>query len=72
MIGLDLGWLWAALAGLAALVGAWVAGRRSGAVRAENKGLRDTVEAHEFRNEVDNRIAAERDARKRLHDDWGR
>ena len=39
MIGLDLGWLWAALAGLAALVGAWVAGRRSGAVRAENKGL---------------------------------
>ena len=72
MIGLDLGWLWAALAGLAALVGAWVAGRRSGAVRAENKGLRDTVEAHEVRNEVDNRIAAERDARKRLHDDWGR
>ena len=72
VIGLDLGWLWAALAGLAALVGAWVAGRRSGAVRAENKGLRDTVEAHEVRNEVDNRIAAERDARKRLHDDWGR
>ena len=72
MIGLDLGWLWAALAGLAALVGAWVAGRRSGAVRAENKGLRDTVEAHEVRNEVDNRIAAERDARKRLHDDWSR
>ena len=55
-----------------ALVAAWISGRRSGAVRAKNRALQDEVKGHEIRNEVDNRIAAERDARKRLSDDWGR
>lgn len=60
---------WAA-GGLAALWGVWFAGKRSNAVRAENKGLRATIETMETRNEVDNRIASERDARSRLRSDW--
>lgn len=57
---------------LAAFLGVWITGRRSGAVRAEKRGLQDEVKGHEIRNEVDNRVAAERDARQRLSDDWGR
>ena len=41
MIDLDLGWLWAIGAGVVALAAAWWRGRRSGAEKAENKGLRD-------------------------------
>lgn len=63
-------WLIGAVAGLLAVAGAWMAGRRSGTVRAENKGLRAEVNAHEVRNEIDNRIASERDARDRLRSDW--
>lgn len=63
-------WLIGAVAGLVAFAGLWMAGRRSGDVRAENKGLRAEVKAHEVRNEIDNRIASERDARDRLRDGW--
>ena len=57
-------------AALIALLGVWIAGKRSGAVRAENRGLRKTIETMETRNEVENRIASERDARSRLRSDW--
>ena len=70
LLRLIIGGLWKPLAALAALAGAWMAGKRNGAVRAENKGLRATVETMETRNEVDNRIASERDARRKLHDNW--
>lgn len=63
-------WIGGAVAALVAVLGVWTAGRRSGSVRAENKGLRAEVEAHEVRNEVDNRIATEHDAHKRLRDQW--
>ena len=59
-----------ALAALVALLAAWVAILRNRAVRAENRGLSETIKAHEVRNEVDNRIATERDARQRLRDGW--
>jgi len=65
-------WLAGILALAAAFLGVWITGRRSGAERAENRGLQDEVRAHEVRNEVDNRVATERDARERLRDEWQR
>ena len=65
-----IGGLWKPIAALVALLGVWVAGKRSATQAAKIDGLRATVETMETRNEVDNRIASERDARKRLHDDW--
>jgi hypothetical protein len=65
-------WLAGLLALAAAFLGVWVTGRRSGAEKAEKRGLQDEVRAHEIRNEVDNRVASERDARERLRNDWGR
>lgn len=50
--------------------GAWLAGRREGNQKRETQSLKAEVKGHEVRNEVENRIATERDARKRLHDDW--
>jgi hypothetical protein len=64
-------WLAGLLALLAAFFGVWITGRRSGAVRAEKRGLKQEVLGYEVRTEVDNRVAAERDAKRKLHDDWG-
>lgn len=36
----------------------------------KNKSLEKDVEAHETRNEVENRVAAERDPHERLRRDW--
>ena len=44
---LIIGGLWKPLAGLAALLVAWIAGRRGAAVRTENKGLRDYQKTRE-------------------------
>jgi hypothetical protein len=48
--------------------------KREGAQDARAKdaarAAKETIEAHEVRNEVENRIARERDARERLRDDW--
>lgn len=71
MIRLKL-WAGAAMAALAAILGAWLAGTREGRKRAKVKSLQDEVKAHETRNEVENRIADERDARERLRDKWQR
>lgn len=62
---------WAGVA-LAAIGAAWVGGKRSGAVKAKTKGLSDQVEAYEVRNEVENRIARDDDARQRLRERWER
>lgn len=57
MIRLKL-WLGAALAGLVALFGAWVAGRREGAQAARSRALRADAKAHERMNDADLGIGA--------------
>jgi hypothetical protein len=69
-----LGPLWSYIAG-AALAAAgvaaiWFGGRKSAKTDAKVKALEDEVRAYETRNEVENRVATERDARQRLRDDW--
>jgi hypothetical protein len=65
---------WEALAALFAAImagfGLWLGGRKSAKTEAKAKDLKAAVEGHEVRNEVENRIARERDHRQRLHDDW--
>jgi len=53
-----MGGLWKPLALLAAFLGVWVTGRRSGAVRAEKRGLQDEDAKHERINEADTGIGA--------------
>lgn len=60
---------WAAAA-FAVIGGAFLAGRRDAKKDDQVKDLKAVNQANEVRNEVDNRIASERDARKRLHDEW--
>jgi hypothetical protein len=60
---------WAAAA--AAILGAaFLAGRRDAKQGRKVDDLKAVNKAHEVRNEVDNRIAVERDAKRRLHDEW--
>lgn len=57
------------IAGLMKLRSDWVG---NALARAKAKELENALERHEIRNEVENRIAADRDARERLRDDWSR
>ena len=50
--------------------GFYQAGRRSAHKDRDTDELKSTVKAHEVRNEVENRVASERDARERLRRDW--
>lgn len=60
---------WAAAA--AAILGAaFLAGRRDAKQGQKVKDLKTEVKSYEVRNEVENRIAVERDARQRLRDEW--
>ena len=60
---------WAA--GIAVLIGsAFLAGRRDAKQGQKVKDLKTEVKSYEIRNEVENRIAVERDARQRLRDEW--
>lgn len=52
------------------LGGAWLAGRRDATQAETVKDLKAEAKGHDMRNEVENRIATERDARKRLRDEW--
>lgn len=72
MLALIPDWLGWIIGGAIALAATWFGGRISGKTAAKVDDLKDEVKAHEIRNEVENRIASERDARQRLHDDWGR
>ena len=40
--------------------------------KARSADMERALERHDARNEVENRIAADRDARERLRDDWSR
>ena len=72
MIDLGLSWLWAALAGAVGLLAVWFGGRRSAKTAANLDAAKETIKAHEVRNEVETDVAAEPDPRKRLRDDWSR
>jgi hypothetical protein len=63
--------LWKPIAGLAALAGVWLAGRRSATQAAKIDTLERNNEAYEVRNEVENRLAGS-DAHKRLRDEWSK
>jgi hypothetical protein len=60
---------WAAGA-VVLLGGTWLAGRRDAKQDHKIETLEAEAEAHDTRNEVENRIAADRDAKRRLHDEW--
>ncbi len=63
-----------ALMAIAAVLTFGAIKKREGARTAKSdaaiKAARETIKAHEVRNEVENRIARERDAKQRLRDDW--
>jgi hypothetical protein len=65
-------WAGAVVAALLAVLGVWFAGKREGRSLEKVKLLKDEVKGHEIRNEVENRIAGELDARERLRDRWQR
>ena len=52
------GWIIGAVVAVVALVAAWARGMRSGAVRAEKRGLEQDAKAHERINEADTGIGA--------------
>lgn len=43
---------------------------RLAAAKAKAAGMKHEIEAHEVRNEIDNRVAADRDPRGELRRDW--
>ena len=65
---------WEAVAAIVAAImaglGLWFSGRKSAKTDAKVKDLEDAVEGHEVRNEVENRIASEHDAARRLRERW--
>lgn len=63
-------WLAAIGVAVTALAAVWFGGRKSAKSDAKADALKSEVEAHEIRNEVDNRIARDRDVRQRLRDEW--
>jgi len=67
--------LYAILAALGAIIvavfAAWFGGRRSAKTAQKLDALEDKADALETRNEIDNRVARERDARDKLRTDWG-
>lgn len=60
---------WAAAA-VAVIGGAFIAGRRDAKQGQKIDKLKAEAEAHDTRNEVENRIAVERDVKRRLRDEW--
>ena len=60
---------WAAAAA-AVIGGAFLAGRRDAKQGQKIETLEAEAEAHDTRNEVENRIAADRDSRERLRREW--
>lgn len=52
------------------LAASWFGGRKSAKTAIKLKEAEDVVKGHVLRNEVENRIARERDVRERLRKDW--
>jgi sensor domain CHASE-containing protein len=64
--------LWAVVAGIfiVTLAASWFGGRKAGQTDAKLEEAEDAIQGHVLRNEVENRIARERDAADRLRKDW--
>ncbi len=60
------------LAGLVAFAGVWGLAKRSERRAAKLDTAKETIKAHEDRDEVEADVAADLDPRKRLRDDWSR
>ena len=66
--------LWPYIAGAGVIVAGWFAARRSGAKAQKAKqdaaNAKETIKAHEVRNDVEDRIARGGNAADRLRSDW--
>jgi hypothetical protein len=70
--------IWRALLGVfsnlllsvTALAASWFGGRKSAQTDAKLEEAEDAIQGHVLRNEVENRIARDRDAKQRLRDKW--
>lgn len=69
---IPLEWLVGLGATVIAALGLYLKGRKSAKQDAKVDALKQEVKGHEIRNEVENRVASERDARQRLRDEWSR
>lgn len=65
-------WLIGIGLGAIALAATWFGGRMKAKTDAKLRDAKEEAKAWEVRNEVENRIADERNGRQRLHDDWQR
>ena len=65
-----IGGAWKWLAAGAGLIGVYLKIRSGDKAKDKLQDAKETIKAHEVRNEVENRIARERDARERLRSDW--
>jgi hypothetical protein len=69
----DLGkWVAGAFLALIGALGLYAKGRSDATARAETKGLRETIKAHEVRDEIDAAAAADPDPHQRLREKWSR
>jgi hypothetical protein len=62
--------LWKPIAALLGAIGLYAKGRVDAKAKAALRAADEANEAHEVRNEVENRIARDRDARERLRERW--
>ena len=72
LLGDFLPYIAAAGAAIAAIVVAYFKGGAAAKAKAETRGLRETIKAHEARNEADDSANAEPDPHGKLRDDWSR
>ena len=61
-----------AVAFIAGALGIYAKGRSDAKAKRKASDLKETIKAHEARNEVDTDAAAAPDPRQRLRDDWKR
>lgn len=60
------------LAGLVAFAGIWGMAKRDARRGAALDAAKDTIKAHEVRDEIDDDVAGSPDPRQRLRDEWKR
>lgn len=65
-----IGGAWKYIAAGLGFAATYLKGRSDAKAKADLRNAKETIEAHEVRNEVDNRIATERDVKQRLRDKW--
>ena len=65
-----IGGAWKYIAAGLGLIGFYLKLRSGDKAKDKLRDAKETIKAHEVRNEVENRIALERDARDKLRSDW--